>query len=200
MSSSIDSALIIRYSSSRPRNVETAGFFVKSLREVIRMLEGQTGFLRGQWKQEGLFAIIARLILGAIFIYASIDKIIHPAAFAKAIYNYQILPDSLINLTAIVLPWLELILGLFLIIGLFREGSACIVTVLMLVFFGAMIFNLARGLDIHCGCFGTSTDGTNNAPMVWYVMRDGLFLIPALYLFYQAFQGREQTVRLKREE
>ncbi|MBW2050117.1 MAG: DoxX family membrane protein [Deltaproteobacteria bacterium] len=164
------------------------------------MVEGQTGFLRGQWKQEGLFAIIARLTLGAVFIYASIDKIIHPAAFAKAIYNYQILPDSFINLTAIVLPWLELILGLFLIIALFREGSACIVTVLMLVFFGAMIFNLARGLDIHCGCFGTSTDGTNNAPMVWYVMRDGLFLIPALYFFYQTFRGKEQTVRLKRGE
>ena len=164
------------------------------------MVEGQTGFFRRQWKQEGLFTIIACLILGAIFIYASIDKIIHPAASAEAIYNYQILPDSLINLTAIVLPWLELILGLFLIIGLFREGSVCIVTVLMLVFFGAMIFNLARGLDIHCGCFGTSTDGTSNAPMVWYVMRDGLFLIPALYLFYQTFRGKKQTVRLKKKE
>ena len=164
------------------------------------MVEGQTGFFRRQWKQEGLFTIIACLILGAIFIYASIDKIIHPAAFAEAIYNYQILPDSLINLTAIVLPWLELIVGLFLIIGLFTEGSVCIVTALMLVFFGAMIFNLARGLDIHCGCFSTSSDATNNAPMVWYVMRDGLFLIPALYLFYQTFRGKEQTVRLKKKE
>ena len=66
----------------------------------------QNGVLGKQWKQEGLFAICARVILGAVFIYASIDKIRNPEAFAKAVYNYQILPDSLINLTAIALPWL----------------------------------------------------------------------------------------------
>ena len=141
------------------------------------MAEGQTGFLRGQWKEDGILALFARLILGAIFIYASIDKIVHPAAFAKAVYHYQLLPDALINLTAIVLPWLELILGIFLAFGLFREGSVSIVTLLLLVFFGAMVFNLARGLDIHCGCFSTSTERTNNVPMAWYVIRDGLFLL-----------------------
>ena len=82
------------------------------------MAENQPGFFRGQWKRGRFFALMARLILGVIFIYASIDKIFHPAAFAEAVYNYQILPDALINLTAIVLPWLELILGAFLILGL----------------------------------------------------------------------------------
>ncbi len=161
------------------------------------MAEGQTGFLRGEWKREGLLALCARLILGGVFVYASIDKIKHPEAFAKAVYNYQILPDTLINLTAVMLPWLELILGLFLIIGLFREGSACIATVLMLVFLGAMIFNLARGLDIHCGCFSTSTDGASDIPMTWYVMRDSLFLIPAFYLFYHTFRAKGRMVRVK---
>jgi uncharacterized membrane protein YphA (DoxX/SURF4 family) len=154
------------------------------------MAEGKTGFLRVRWKQDGFLALAARLILGAVFIYASIEKIAHTESFAKAVYNYQILPDSLINLTAIILPWLELILGLFLIIGLFREGSVCIVTFLLAVFLGVMIFNLARGLDIHCGCFITSTDGTNNAPMLWYVFRDGLFLLPGFYLFYRTFNGK----------
>jgi len=160
------------------------------------MAEHQTGFFRRQWKQDGLFALCARLILGAVFIYASIDKIAHPAAFAKVVYNYQILPDFLINLTAIVLPWLELVLGLFLIIGLLREGSVCIVTVLLMVFLGAMIFNLARGLDIHCGCFSTSTDGTNNVPMAWYVFRDGLFLLPAFYLFFHTFRAQGKIITL----
>lgn len=145
-------------------------------------------------KMEGFFALCARLILGAIFIYASIDKIAHPAAFAEAVYNYQILPDYLINLTAIILPWLELVLGLFLIIGLFKEGSVCIVTGLLVVFLGAMIFNLARGLDIYCGCFSTSTEGTNNAPMAWYVIRDGFFLLPAFYLLYHTFRGKRRAV------
>lgn len=141
-------------------------------------------------------ALTARLILGAVFIYASIDKIAHPEAFAKAVYNYQILPDILINLMAIILPWLELILGLFLFIGLFREGSVCIVTILLAGFLAAMIFNLARSLDIHCGCFSTSTDGTNNVPIVWDIFRDGLFLLPAFYLFYCTFNRKMWKVRV----
>jgi uncharacterized membrane protein YphA (DoxX/SURF4 family) len=156
------------------------------------MTGSQAGILRRHWKQGGLLALLARLILGVVFIYAGIDKIIHPAAFAEVIYNYQILPDYLINLTAIVLPWLELVVGLFLLLGLFREGSVFIVTGLMVVFLSAMIFNLARGLDIHCGCFSTVMDDTNGAPMVWYVIRDGFFLVPALYLFYWTFRGKEQ--------
>jgi uncharacterized membrane protein YphA (DoxX/SURF4 family) len=148
-------------------------------------------------KMEGFFALVARLILGAVFMYASIDKILHPAAFAEAVYNYQILPDYLINLTAIILPWLELVLGIVLVIGLFRGGSVLIVTGLLVVFLGAMIFNLARGLDIYCGCFSVSTEGANNAPMVWYVIRDGLFLLPAFYLLYHAFRGKRQTVGVK---
>ena len=119
------------------------------------------------------------------------------SAFAEAVYNYQVLPDFLINLTAIILPWLELIIGIFLIIGLFNEGSVCIMTALLVIFFGAMVFNLARGLDIHCGCFSTSPDGTNNASMTWYVIRDGLFLLPAFYLFYQTFQGKKRMVMVK---
>lgn len=166
---------------------------MKSHGEVPGLGKGGTGFLGGQWKRGGLLALCARLILGAVFIYASIDKIAHPEAFAKAVYNYQILPGYVINLTAIILPFLELILGLFLMSGLFREGSVFIATVLLVVFLGAIIFNLARGLDIHCGCFSTSTDGTNSAPMAWYVFRDGLFLLPALYLFYLTFPGKKRN-------
>lgn len=160
------------------------------------MTEGQIGFFRRQWQQDGPLGVIARLILGVIFIYASIDKIAHPAAFAKDIYNYQILPDTLINLTAMGLPSLELILGIFLVVGLFREGSVSMVTLLLLVFFGAMVFNLARGLDIHCGCFHTSAQGTDGAPMAWYVFRDSLFLIPAFYLFYCTFWAGKNPAKV----
>ena len=136
-----------------------------------------------------LLSLCARLILGAIFIYASIDKVLHPEAFAKAVFNYQILPHAFINATAIVLPWLELILGVFLIVGLFREGSVGLVTLLLLVFLGAMAFNLARGLDINCGCF-SSEGGAAGVHMGWYFLRDALFLVPALYLFVITFLRR----------
>lgn len=67
--------------------------------------------------------LAARLILGGVFVFASVDKILHPAAFADAVYNYQILPDSLINVAAIILPWLELVLGSLLIIGVWMPGD-----------------------------------------------------------------------------
>ncbi len=76
------------------------------------------------WVRHRVFILAARLLLGGIFVFASIDKILHPAAFADAVYNYQILPDSLINLTAVFLPWLELILGGCLIAGVWLPGAA----------------------------------------------------------------------------
>lgn len=136
-----------------------------------------------------LLSLCARLLLGAIFVYASIDKILHPEPFAKAVYNYQILPHLLINPTAIVLPWLELVLGVFLILGLFREGSVGLVMLLLLIFLGAMAFNLARGLNIDCGCF-SSGSGDSGVQMGWYFLRDALFLLPALYLFFTTFLRR----------
>lgn len=121
-----------------------------------------------------------RLILGVVFVIASVDKIIHPAAFAKAIYNYQILPDAFINLTAIILPWLELLLGILLIWGLWLPGAALLTNLLLLVFFGALLFNVARGLDVHCGCFSTSTEGT--PATAWYLIRDTIFVVLGCYL------------------
>ena len=131
-----------------------------------------------------IFSLLARLILGGIFIYAGYDKILHPAAFAKAVYNYQILPDGLINLTTIILPWLELVLGSFLIIGIWLPGTAVMSNLLLLTFTGALFFNMARGLDIGCGCFSTTAESAIN---LWTVLRDISFLIPAVYLFYVTF-------------
>ena len=100
-----------------------------------------------------------RFFLGGIFLYASWDKILHPEAFAEAIYNYRILPDFLINFSALVLPWLELFLGICIISGLWLPGAVFLVNLLMAIFFGALIFNLARGLNVQCGCFGTGGGG-----------------------------------------
>lgn len=160
------------------------------------MTEGQTGFFRRQWNQDGILALMARLILGVVFIYASIDKIIHPEAFAKAVYNYQILPDVLINVTAIVLPWLELFLGISLVLHVWLPGAAFMSSLLLLIFFGALVFDLARGLDIHCGCFNTSQGASSSLCMCLYVIRDGVFLLPAFYLLYHTFLGKRQTIRV----
>lgn len=137
-----------------------------------------------------ILSLVARLILGGVFVYASFDKILHPASFATAVHRYQILPDLLINLTAIVLPWLELIVGGFLILGLWMPGTVLMSNLLLMTFMGALLFNMARGLDISCGCFSTASESAMN---FWTVLRDVSFLIPAVYLLHVTFIIRNKT-------
>lgn len=129
---------------------------------------------------------LARLAMAGIFIYASIDKIGQPAVFAKDIYNYQILPDSLINLTALVLPWLELFLGLCLLAGIWLPGAVLAMNGLLVVFLAALLFNTARGLDINCGCFSTGAEAAAMST-TYYLIRDIAFLLIGAFLFVGVF-------------
>ena len=136
-----------------------------------------------------MLTLSARFILGGVFVYASFDKILHPAAFAEAVYNYQILPDGLINLTAIVLPCLELVLGIFLIINFWMPGTVLMSNLLLMTFIGALLFNMARGLNINCGCF--STTAVESSMNVLTVLRDASFLAISGYLLYAIFFYRK---------
>lgn len=127
--------------------------------------------------------LLVRWVLGGIFAFASLDKILHPQAFAEMINNYQILPGAWINLAALVMPWLELLLGVLLIFGWWLRPAVILSNVLLVSFFGSLVYNLARGLDIHCGCFSTSTKG--DPAQLWYVIRDSGFLMMGAYLFFK---------------
>ncbi len=140
--------------------------------------------------------LLTRLALGGVFIAASMDKIIHPGQFAKIIHNYQILPDYLVNMAAIVLPWLEALLGLFIIAGVWLPGAVVLADFLLVAFFSALIFNIARGIDVHCGCFSTEVTGAPHTS--WYVVRDSLFLLLGLAVLVQVFGGGKK-VRLGSE-
>jgi uncharacterized membrane protein YphA (DoxX/SURF4 family) len=129
--------------------------------------------------------VVLRLLLGAVFLYASFDKIMHPEAFAQSVYNYQILPDSTVNLVALALPWLELLLGLCLVAGFWLPGVTVISTGLLAVFTGAMVLNEIRGLDIHCGCFSTET--TQGPASSLTIIRDIMFLVVSTYLTLSVF-------------
>ncbi|MFH1985967.1 MAG: cation diffusion facilitator family transporter [Pseudomonadota bacterium] len=131
-----------------------------------------------------------RLLLGAVFLYASYDKILHPAAFAEAVYNYQILPDGAVNLAALTLPWLELLLGICLVAGFWLPGATLLSTALMAVFIGALVFNRIRGLDAHCGCFSTET--TAGPADIFTITRDVGFLAVSVFLTVRVLFGRLQ--------
>jgi uncharacterized membrane protein YphA (DoxX/SURF4 family) len=101
------------------------------------------------------FLLLLRIVLGLIFIFAAIEKIITPENFSVSIANYKILPVELINIPAITLPWIELVSGLLLLLGIWVKENSAIIIFLLIVFTIAIIISLFRGLNIDCGCFGT---------------------------------------------
>ena len=97
---------------------------------------------------------IVALIIGGIFIYAGGMKIFDPTGFANDIDNYKILPWPLTVRLAFYLPWLEILCGLAVILGLLYRGGLLILTALISIFIIASVIAKARGLDVTCGCFG----------------------------------------------
>src|SRR6266496_4975233 len=97
---------------------------------------------------------IVGLVVGGIFIYAGVIKIFDPVGFANDIDNYKILPWPLTVRLAFYLPWLEILCGLAVILGLLYRGALLVLTVLISIFIIASVIAKARGLDITCGCFG----------------------------------------------
>jgi hypothetical protein len=81
---------------------------------------------------------ISRFILGFIFIYFSYDKILDPQLFSDIVSNYDIIPFGLENTGALILPFIEFIIGICLILGIFID-TAVFVSILLLIFFIIMI-------------------------------------------------------------
>ncbi|MFZ7125344.1 MAG: MauE/DoxX family redox-associated membrane protein [Desulfobacterales bacterium] len=133
------------------------------------------------WVRAGL-----RVLFGVVFVTASIDKIANPAAFAEVIFNYQILPDAWVNLAAIGLPWLELVIGLAVIAGIWLPGALLWGNLLLAAFIGVLVFNISRGLNIDCGCFHAAAGDADPAEMWWTVIRDAALLSVGLYLSWTA--------------
>jgi uncharacterized membrane protein YphA (DoxX/SURF4 family) len=96
-----------------------------------------------------------RLIIGGLFIYAGVIKIADPLGFARDIQNYRILPPAVCLFIALVLPWFEALSGAFLIVGIFKQTSAWLLSFLLAGFIVLVIITMARGLDVDCGCFGS---------------------------------------------
>ena len=124
---------------------------------------------------------IIAILIGALFVYAGAVKIIDPAAFARDIDNYKILPWQPSVWLAFYLPWLEVLAGLALITRILFRGAVLIVTGLMIVFVVASIVAKARGLDVSCGCFGHASQYLN---FTWHLVLD-LLLLGGLLLLWR---------------
>jgi uncharacterized membrane protein YphA (DoxX/SURF4 family) len=136
------------------------------------------------WWLSPWVSIRAQLALGAVFVAASLPKILDPPSFAHMIYNYRLLPGGAINAFALWLPWVELLAGLLLVIGVWKRTGAGIAAMLLLVFLAALSWNLARGNPVNCGCFDVKAKDKPRAELLaemrWTILRDvGLLILAA---------------------
>jgi len=131
---------------------------------------------------------LARIILGLIFIYASYEKIADPIVFSTNIDNYHITPIQLNNLAALIIPWMELIIGLCLISGVLLDGAS-VLSICLLAFFIFIISQAyVRGISLDCGCFKTVADpGLDDlrSDMLWRIFEDILFLGLAFIVYFR---------------
>jgi len=125
---------------------------------------------------------IGRWILGVIFLYAAITKILDPAGFAADISHYALLPNSMVNATAVILPWIEAIVGLAMLAGFAADGATLFVSLILFLFLAALGQAFVRGLDINCGCFG-HTDAKEG--LLVPIVRDTILLALAAWIFLQ---------------
>jgi len=141
-------------------------------------------------KNNSWIELAARWIIGLTFIYASLHKIISPADFAKIVYGYGLFPEVFINLIAIVIPFLELIAGLALIIGVYPRSAAMIINALLLAFVTVLAINLIRGHEFDCGCFSAGQSGYASSSEVTLV-RDIIYLIFGMQIVL--FEGNRRN-------
>jgi hypothetical protein len=145
--------------------------------------------------------ILSQLFLAAIFLLAAVGKFRHPMVFLRSVLDFNLLPSVVVPWFAAALPGIEVACGLALVAGAFSRGRSVraavlaeaatwIVAALLAVFTIAIAVNLVRGREMECGCFdiiGTVVGSVipffaPHAVTWWTVLRDVVFLLPAVYL------------------
>lgn len=146
-------------------------------RRAIRLNNKLKHLFNNNWLE-----IACRWILGITFIYASYYKILSPADFATVVYGYNLFPEISINLIAIILPYVELISGLSLILGVYPRSATLIINGLLVAFIVVLTINLIRGHEFDCGCFSPHETGHETSP-TRMVGRDVIYLLLGLQVF-----------------
>jgi len=129
----------------------------------------------------GAWSFVARacqVAIGVVFLAAALGKIGDLGAFAGQVHNFQLVPVAAENLVAIALPWVEIVAGLALVLGIRARAGAVVATGLMAVFIVAVAAALARDLSIECGCFGKA--GASRVGWSKLAQNVGLLLLAAI--------------------
>jgi uncharacterized membrane protein YphA (DoxX/SURF4 family) len=133
--------------------------------------------------------LAARIAVGLIFVLAGVSKLVAPGTFSATLLAYDVLPVGLLRPVSLILPWIELVVGLYLLAGLFTRAAAWAAVVMLTVFMLAIGQAVLRGISLQdCGCFGSITSAV---PALQYVLggsslgpadilRDAIYVLLAL--------------------
>lgn len=129
-----------------------------------------------------LISLLSRLFVAGVFLFAAYDKVWDPTAFAHSVATYDLMPLKLVNGFSVTLAWLELLVGVMLLLGLYTRAAALWTTVLLVVFTALMLYAGYTGAGFDCGCFPGG--GGVAAHQAGYdgALRDALFLLPSLWV------------------
>jgi putative oxidoreductase len=128
-----------------------------------------------------LASLLGRLVAGAVFIFAGVQKLLDPAAFAEDIANYQAFPYWTWNLAAAIVPVAEILGGLAVISGFKRRAGAIVLGSLTVAFIGLILSVIIRGIDLDCGCFGEAAEASQ---VGWPLIVRDLGLLVAIVAAY----------------
>jgi uncharacterized membrane protein YphA (DoxX/SURF4 family) len=129
-------------------------------------------------------SLVVRLALAAVFLTAGLPKIFDLAANARAVNAYQLMSWEVAQVVGAVQPFLEVGIGLLLLIGLLTRFAASLAAISLVIFIAGIASAWARGLNIDCGCFSKGGQlPIGVAPnYTWDIVRDVLFLALAVFL------------------
>jgi uncharacterized membrane protein YphA (DoxX/SURF4 family) len=146
--------------------------------------------MTGRWRRfadsplHRLVGVPLRLVLGIVFVYASLYKLAEPREFAISIALYDMLPLELVNLMAIVLPAVEFVSGVTLILGLWTRASAALVNGMLLMFIfaiGYVVFIRGKA-EFGCGCFSPAAEEAGKELATDTLWRDVGYLVAGAYV------------------
>jgi uncharacterized membrane protein YphA (DoxX/SURF4 family) len=130
----------------------------------------------------GLLATLVRVVLGGLFIFAAVIKLRNPQLFVQGVMAFKILPDHLAHLAAFVVPWMELLAGIALVLGLWARAGAVLLGAMLLAFIGGMISVIARDMDVTCSCFGKFEIPCSGAIGACHLARNSVLFAMAAFI------------------
>jgi uncharacterized membrane protein YphA (DoxX/SURF4 family) len=127
--------------------------------------------------------LVVRVLLGGLLLAAGVLKLGHPTELAATIATFRLLPAAIVGPLALALPYIELLLGAYLVAGLFTRVVATIAAIQFFCYAGAIASAVVRHIAANCGCFGPNDSSAADWP---HVLFDLVLVAASLYVAFGA--------------